>query len=124
MKKIIFIIISIFLLSGCVNIELLEQKQILNYLTTTAQKANTYRTGFSYYLPKGMQVDDSSLFNEVISSKDGIYYLYVDAISYHKKINANYKEISSAYFSKNIKVGEKFGYLENILLKLCIIMLK
>ena len=89
MKKIIFIIISIFLLSGCVNIELLEQKQILNYLTTTAQKANTYRTGFSYYLPKGMRIIKSTGNNEILSKNQDLYYLYVDLVSYYNKVESD-----------------------------------
>ena len=110
-------IACLLVLSGCVNLNKIHEEEILGYLETKKQRVNTYRTGFDYYLPQGMQIEESNLFNEVISSNNALYYLYVDAISYQKKIEYNYKENNQSYLSKNIKINDKFGYLEINLLE-------
>ena len=75
MKKIVLIIISVILLSGCQNIKDLNYDDVLNTLASPSQKANIYRQGYKYYLPRGMAVASSSLFNEILTSDGATYYL-------------------------------------------------
>ena len=112
MKKVLLVIALIFLLSGCVNVNDLTYDEIVQNFATTSFRTNTYRTGYKYYLPRGMQVEDSKLFNEVLEDGQNTYYLYVDAVSYLNKVKYDYKINSNSIYSSGIKNGDYFGYVE------------
>lgn len=117
MKKIILIIIILVLTAGCTNINKLSYDDIVNNITTMSTKDNIYRTGYSYYLPRGMKVADSTLYNEVIEDANSKYYLYVDVVSFYKKITKEYEINNNAIYSSKISYNDKFGYVEVNLLK-------
>lgn len=117
MKKIILIIIILVLTAGCTNINKLSYDDIVNNITTISTKDNIYRTGYSYYLPRGMKVADSTLYNEVIEDANSKYYLYVDVVSFYKKITKEYEINNNAIYSSKISYNDKFGYVEVNLLK-------
>ena len=117
MKKIILIIIILVLTAGCTNINKLSYDDIVNNITTISTKDNIYRTGYSYYLPRGMRVADSTLYNEVIEDANSKYYLYVDVVSFYKKITKEYEINNNAIYSSKINYNDKFGYVEVNLLK-------
>lgn len=117
MKKIILIIIILVSTSGCTNINKLSYDDIVNNITTISTKDNIYRTGYSYYLPRGMKVADSTLYNEVIEDANSKYYLYVDVVSFYKKITREYEINNNAIYSSKINYNDKFGYVEVNLLK-------
>lgn len=117
MKKIILIIIILVLTAGCTNINKLSYDDIVNNITTMSTKDNIYRTGYSYYLPRGMKVADSTLYNEVIEDTNSKYYLYVDVVNFYKKITKEYEINNNAIYSSKINYNDKFGYVEVNLLK-------
>ena len=117
MKKIILIIIILVLTAGCTNINKLSYDDIVNNITTMSTKDNIYRTGYSYYLPRGMKVADSTLYNEVIEDANSKYYLYVDVVSFYKKITKEYEINNNVIYSSKINYNDKFGYVEVNLLK-------
>lgn len=117
MKKIILIIIILVLTAGCTNINKLSYDDIVNNITTMSTKDNIYRTGYSYYLPRGMKVADSTLYNEVIEDANSKYYLYVDVVNFYKKITKEYEINNNAIYSSKINYNDKFGYVEVNLLK-------
>ena len=117
MKKIILIIIILVFTAGCTNINKLSYDDIVNNITTISTKDNIYRTGYSYYLPRGMKVADSTLYNEVIEDANSKYYLYVDVVSFYKKITKEYEINNNAIYSSKINYNDKFGYVEVNLLK-------
>lgn len=117
MKKIILIIIILVLTAGCTNINKLSYDDIVNNITRMSTKDNIYRTGYSYYLPRGMKVADSTLYNEVIEDANSKYYLYVDVVSFYKKITKEYEINNNAIYSSKINYNDKFGYVEVNLLK-------
>lgn len=117
MKKIILIIIILVFTAGCTNINKLSYDDIVNNITTMSTKDNIYRTGYSYYLPRGMKVADSTLYNEVIEDANSKYYLYVDVVSFYKKITKEYEINNNAIYSSKIIYNDKFGYVEVNLLK-------
>ena len=117
MKKIILIIIILVSTAGCTNINKLSYDDIVNNITTISTKDNIYRTGYSYYLPRGMKVADSTLYNEVIEDANSKYYLYVDVVSFYKKITKEYEINNNAIYSSKINYNDKFGYVEVNLLK-------
>ena len=112
MKKIFIIILLTLTLTGCTNINDLSYTEIANNFSYTGSKPNEYRTGYKYYLPRGMQVEEASLFNEILSDGQYLYYLYVDAVSYQKKVTFNYEKNSNSEFSASIKNDDKYGYIE------------
>lgn len=112
MRKILILICIIFLITGCTNVKNLSYGDALNTIATTASKPNTTRTGYKYFLPKGMQVVDSTLYNEVIEDELNSYYLYVDVVSYYQKKEKRYSYNKTAIFSEEINYDGKYGYLE------------
>lgn len=116
MKKILIIICLLFI-TGCSDIRKQSYDDIINNIATRANKDNVYRTGYSYYLPRGMQVADSTLYNEAITDARYKYYLYVDIVSYYKKVTKDYSVNDNALVSKKIDYDGKFGYVEVNLLK-------
>lgn len=117
MKKVIVIILFMFLLTGCTNVSKLSYDQILGNISTRSNRDNTYRTGYRYYLPRNMRVRSSTLYNEVITDSKYKYYLYVDLVSYSKGVVKDYKVNNNAVYSKSINYDGKFGYAEINLLK-------
>ena len=116
MKKILLIICLLFI-TGCSDIRKQSYDDIINNIATRANKDNVYRTGYSYYLPRGMQVADSTLYNEAITDARYKYYLYVDIVSYYKKVTKDYSVSNNALVSKKLEYDGKFGYVEVNLLK-------
>ena len=116
MKKILIIICLLFI-TGCSDIRKQSYDDIINNIATRANKDNVYRTGYSYYLPRGMRVSDSTLYNESITDARYKYYLYVDIVSYYKKVTKDYTINSNALVSKKLDYDGKFGYVEVNLLK-------
>lgn len=116
MKKILIIICLLFI-TGCSDIRKQSYDDIINNIATRANKDNVYRTGYSYYLPRGMRVSDSTLYNESITDARYKYYLYVDIVSYYKKVTKDYTINNNALVSKKLEYDGKFGYVEVNLLK-------
>lgn len=114
-KKIVLIFICLFVFSGCSidnisnnniekNVDLILKKRI--------KKVNTNAVGYQYYLPKYMSVIDSNEFNQEIYYKGNKFYLYADVVSYYHKESKKYKISEDSYISKEIKKGNKKGYLQ------------
>ena len=112
MKKILIIVAMTFLLVGCTNVNDLTYDEIVQNFATRSSRTNTYRTGYKYYLPRGMQVNDSTLFNEILEDGRYTYYLYVDAVSYLNDIQYEYETNIESLYSTGIRNDDKFGYVE------------
>lgn len=117
MKKILLIILFLFMLTGCTNIKESSYDEIIANLSKKSLNDNVYRTGYSYYLPRGVKVSSSSLYNEVLEDSNNKYYLYVDIVSYYKKVYKEYTINNDALYSKKIEYDGKFGYVEVNILK-------
>ena len=98
MKKILITICFLFLLTGCTNIKNLSLEQIIGTIGQQSNKQNIYRTGYKYFLPRGLAIDNSEEFNEVLSDGKYNYYLYVDALSYIKKVDNRYQTNDKSYY--------------------------
>ncbi len=111
-----FILLLIFIsiiLTGCVSVQEMSLEEVIN--TGTDRKIsvyNKYRKGYKYNLPKGLDVVDSTEYNEIIMSKNYKYYLYVDAVSYYNKVIETYEISDESYVSRQISYEDKYGYLE------------
>lgn len=111
-KKIIVLLSFLILLTGCTNVRDLSYEEIINRIAIRPADNNIFRTGYSYYLPRNMKVSNSKLYNEVIEDANYKYYLYVDIVSYYKKVSKDYSVNIDALVSKSINYNGKFGYVE------------
>ena len=105
MKKIILpLVIIVLLLTGCsiVKLNSLSLDEIVDYGLSNTYKANNSFKGYKIYLPNDMTIINDEKENNVFYSKGHKYYLYVDIISYYKKIVNDYKinEDEKAFYSK------------------------
>ncbi len=113
MKKYILLIIALFCLTGCTNIDNLNYSGIIDKtLEEDSLKTNTYLEGYKLYLPLHMTLIGDLDGNEILYSYGDKYYLYVDIISYYNKKQNNYEFDSEKYkFSKDILYNDLNGYV-------------
>ena len=112
-KKFLLLIGVLFLVTGCKTIHNMSIEEIINYTSSsTLNIANEYRTGYKYYLPGGVGVENQNNYNETLVRQDYKMYFYVDVISYYNKVVKKYEVNKSAYYSKEINNDDKFGYIE------------
>lgn len=110
--KYIIVIFCMLLICGCQNVKNKDIASIIDKLSSDIKQTNKYRTGYKYYLPTGVSVKEYSLYNDVLDSKEGTFYLYVDLISYSQKTTNTYETNKDSYYSTALNVGDKYGYLE------------
>lgn len=110
--KLLLLITSLLCLCGCQNVHDLDVSDIVSKVGNEITSYNTYHTGFKYYLPSGMSVVKSSLYNDEIESSNYIFYLYADIISYYNKVENDYRINDDAYFSAKLDAGDRQGYIE------------
>ena len=114
-KKILLIIICLFVFSGCKiesisndniedNVDLIFSKKIEN--------VNTNAIGYQYYLPSYIAVKNVNDFNQELYYSGKTFYLYADVVSYYHKVETEYKVDDNAYLSKKLDYDKKNGYLE------------
>ena len=113
MKK-IFLLGAIFLvLTGCTSIQNSSLEAILNNsLNSKVDTTNVNRLGYQYYLPRGLIIQTSKDFNEIITDQKYLYYLYVDVVSYNSQVGFTYHINDAAYYSTSLNYQGKNGYLE------------
>ena len=112
MKKIL-IVFTFLLVVGCTPINSMDEMDIIEKnISTVVYNANEFRTGYKYYLPRGLKILNNRDFNE--KARGGIYnyYIYIDIVSYYNDIKEPYKIDEKAYLSVPINYNEKYGYLE------------
>lgn len=115
MKKLI-VLLSILTLSltGCASLNTNSiDKVIETVMKKNSKLKNVNFEGYSYYVPRGLKFLNKNEYNAYLSDQyNNNYYLYVDVISRYHKVEQKYKVDKKAYYSKEIKTKDKFGYLE------------
>lgn len=112
MKKILIILLALFLTTGCVSINNASLDELID--TTINSKYSLYNhvnSGFKYYLPRTLKSVVTDEYNEIIKSKYYDYYLYVDLVSYYNKKNTVLTEDKTIYYSKLIGNEENKGII-------------
>ena len=113
MKKLFLLGAILLLLSGCTSIESSSIDTILeDSIHSRVATTNVNRKGYRYYLPKGLVIKSSTLFNEILSDQKYLYYLYVDIVSYDSQVKFRYTVNADAYYSASITNQSKNGYIE------------
>ncbi len=114
-KKIIIILLCLLFSCGCSNIrttsieEIIENKIATNY---NNKVYNIHHQGYKYYLPKGLTVKTINETNEIITTKDITYYLYVDLVSIYNEAELNLEKEENIYKYLEINYKDKKGYLK------------
>lgn len=113
MKKYVIIILALFVLTGCTNLNDLSYDQIIEKaLEEKSLKNNTYLEGYKMYLPQNMTMIGDLEGNDILYSNGDKYYLYVDLISYYNKKENRYDISSENYeYSQDIDYNDLTGYV-------------
>lgn len=115
MKKILLIIICLFIFSGC-KIESISNDNIEDNVNLIFSKnitnINTNAIGYQYYLPSYITVKNVNDFNQELYYNGKTFYLYADIVSYYHKVKNKYDKDTNAYLSKKLDYDNKNGYLE------------
>lgn len=113
MKKILVLVVTLVLLTGCTVVQQVDVDTIVNETMSTKYNNlyNKVGKGYKYYLPKTLISKTTDNNNEIIKSKKCNYYLYIDLISYHNKVDFNYKETTGIYYSRMIEKDNKKGVI-------------
>ena len=123
----IILIFCLFLVVGCTNdINDLTLEEIID--TSIKEEANLHNTnykGYRYYLPSEFTVKKNSDFNQELVSRNNIYYLNVDIVSYYYKKEDYVERDISDYKYYSFEEDDKTGYLrirknnDNFFVELC-----
>ncbi len=115
MKKIIVLLTTVLLFTGCtiVRIDTESLENTINVVLSKDNKLyNRVGKGYKYYVPRGVNYIDTNELNEKLYSDGNYYYLYIDAISYYHKKKYDIEENKDAYYFQKIDQNGKQGYLE------------
>ena len=109
MKKIVLLLCLVVLLTGC-NIETINNGNIdsivRSVLTKDIDLANSYFTGYKYYLPRGLKLVNKKEYNAKLVSGKNSYYLFVDIIAYYNKVEPKFVQ-SNSYYSRELNYNNK-----------------
>ena len=117
MKKMVSLLLISFvlLLTGCTAVRI-DTKDIDNIVDVVLSKDNKLYNhvgkGYKYYIPKGVTYIDTNEFNDKLYSEGEYYYLYIDAISYYYKKEAEHSKSQESIYYKDISVNGKQGYID------------
>lgn len=118
MKKIVLVLIMILLLTACTSVQKMSLEEIIDKnLNSNLTLSSEHRSGYKYYLPKGLRITEQNDYNEHIKSGDYTYYFFVDLTSYYNKVIEKFESRDDVYYSKAIDFKDKYGYLEIKLIK-------
>lgn len=113
MKRIVFLLIVVICLTGCVKVDRSSYINTINQVLDNKTKLhNETRKGYNYYLPKGIKVFDSNDTNDILLYNNSRMYLYVDVVSFYEKVQNEFVKKDNVYYSEEIKNGDNFGYIE------------
>lgn len=114
-KLLIALLISICFISGCSITRIYNRNvnDIFNsILFVDNNLSNTHMEGYSLYLPRGVTIIDKTDFNLKIKDNAYYYYLYIDTIAYHYKVENSFVENGGHFYSQRIAHDGKIGYVD------------
>ncbi len=111
-KKIVLILIIVLFITGCARVKELSYDNIINYFNLKSKPANNYRKGYSFYVPRGLGVEDAGLNYAILSNSKEKYYLYFDLVALNESRVLTHENSNKNVYFSNIQKGNKTGYLE------------
>ena len=101
-KYFLILLLVLFCLTGCTIINKKTPDDVVSLSLNEVVKTNTAFKGFKLYVPTNMNVMNDTSENVVLTTNGDKYYLYVDLISYYKKVKFEYDVNNKAFYSKKI----------------------
>ncbi len=113
-KKILLIILFLFMITGCTTLNDKSIDQLLPILLSSDNElSNVVFDGYKYYVPNGIRFVSKDDYNaQLLDDKNNNYYFYIDVVSYYNEVEGSYEENEDAYYSKALDYNGKKGYLE------------
>ena len=114
LRKIMIILLSLFLF-GCdtKNINQMTLKEIINEsIKDTKIHTNVNSKGYKYHLPSEFSVYEDKDYVQTLLSKNNLYYLNVDIVSYYFKNKMESKQDLDDYEYYTFDYNNKNGYLK------------
>lgn len=112
MKKLLCLVLMIFILAGCTQIKDYSISEVTDrIINKDIKQINQYRNGYKYYLPRHLEVESRKKYNEVLIKGDDYYYLYVDLLSKYYNEQIDFEENEKIYYSKKITGKNTEGYI-------------
>lgn len=113
-KKYLFLILLLFILTGCAPLKQQNIDQLLAVLLNQKnQLQNVVFDGYKYYVPRGMKLVNKEEYNaQLLDENNFTYYFYVDVVSFYNQELLNYAVNEDSYYSKKLNYQNKEGYLE------------
>ena len=113
MKKIVLLVLLVFVLTGCTPIKNKTINNIIDEAVSSKLRVhNVIRNGYKFYAPRGLKLVESINYNEKMSDNVYDYYLYIDLVSFYKNVKKEYVINEKSFYSNVIEKDDKFGYLE------------
>ena len=116
MKKLwITLLVLLCFISGCSIVKVSDNSvdDIFNTILYVDNKlSNTYMEGYEFYLPQGVKIVDKEDYNLRIKDNKNYYYLYIDTIAYHYKVDNAFTPNYNHFYSKKILYNGKIGYVD------------
>ncbi len=111
-KKVIILILMIFLLTGCVKLNHNPDDIISSVMSSKISSSNTVSSGYKFFKPLGVRQISDNDYNQIFNINGYDIYLYVDIISYYYKNILNYEDTNSYnYFYKRFNYNDIDGYV-------------
>ena len=108
MKKIVMLLSVFLLITGC-SVTRIDNISIDKVVDTSVavkiKSRNAIGKGYKYYLPKGVTRQSIDEYNERLYSNDDVYYLFIDVVSYLKKVDVEIPKHSDSYYFKELDKG-------------------
>ena len=111
-KIMISLLVIVFLITGCSNINKLSYDDIVNELAQKNKYQNTINSAYKFNLPNYMSQAKYDNYNSVLVDENYNYYLYVDIVNYYSKTKSDYEICKTCFYSKKIDYEGKTGYVE------------
>jgi hypothetical protein len=115
MKKIIFLLSLVILITGC-SISNINDEDIATIIDEAIKSDNKgYNevfNGYKFQLPQGFRIVGKTDNNIKLLNEDAYYYLYIDIVGRYHKTEIDYEEKKDVFLSKKINYNDKVGYVE------------
>lgn len=113
MKKLIIMMILLLFLVGCQKIDDLSYDEIvLQKTNSVVGHHNVNRSGYTYYLPIGIQIITHDEYNDILASSYARYYLYVDLIGYYHHQELKPTILDATIYSRAYENLTPYRYLQ------------
>lgn len=117
MKKILLLLLTLFLVTGCESanntVNKIDVDKIFNtFLSKETKLVNTSSNGYKYYLPSGVRLIESNNYNDKLFYNGYYYYLFIDTVSYYYNTSPEYNINPSLFYSNILSYNGKNGYAE------------